>query len=456
MDKLAGELATAHSSGNGYLVAQILLPIPPPDNPDRLRSIWKSTNSATVRKDVSRSMKKSSYLNNLPDDEFTGWLDILCAYWKALSEIVPMLEPADSGKTPSWSKVYETWKELTSFVVRGYTNHGFEAWTLPCLYVMGKHLRLYAMKSDEEKARNPTADKGLALADDFDPEMEKSGQLRDSEQMLKRIFTLCLSDRSPLEESRKWGIYFVINLLFKTYFKLNSVSLSKTILKALSAYQGDMPPLENFPKAQRVTFKYYAGVLAFLEENYQNAEEHLMEAWQLCHKAAVRNKEKILTYLIPCCLLTSHKLPTKELLEPYPKLQKMFLPLAQCIRRGDLHSFDVALQEGEDEFVRLRIYLALERSRDIAMRNLFRKVFVAGGFEEPKEPAAAVVRRTRIPIAEFQAAINLKSDGDMIDTDEVECFLANLIYKNLMKGYIARERGMVVLSKNGAFPGTGV
>lgn len=28
--------------------------------------------------------------------------------------------------------------------------------------------------------------------------------------------------------------------------------------------------------------------------------------------------------------------------------------------------------------------------------------------------------------------------------------------KNLMKGYIARERGTVVLSKGGAFPGTGV
>lgn len=31
-----------------------------------------------------------------------------------------------------------------------------------------------------------------------------------------------------------------------------------------------------------------------------------------------------------------------------------------------------------------------------------------------------------------------------------------LIGQNLMKGYIARERGIVVLSKGGAFPGTGV
>lgn len=74
--------------------------------------------------------------------------------------------------------------------------------------------------------------------------------------------------RAPLEESRKWAIYYIINLLFKTYFKLNSASLSRTILKALSTNRGDMPPLEAFPKSQRVTFKYYEGVLFFLEENY--------------------------------------------------------------------------------------------------------------------------------------------------------------------------------------------
>ncbi len=74
--------------------------------------------------------------------------------------------------------------------------------------------------------------------------------------------------RAPLEESRKWGIYYVINLLFKTDFKLNKASLSKNILKAVSAGRGDMPPLEAFPKAQQVTFKYYEGVLEFLEEDY--------------------------------------------------------------------------------------------------------------------------------------------------------------------------------------------
>jgi COP9 signalosome complex subunit 12 len=85
-------------------------------------------------------------------------------------------------------------------------------------------------------------------------------------------------------ESRKWGIYSITNLLFKTYFKLNSISLSKNILKALEAGRGDIPGLEAFPKSHQVTFKYYLGVIQFLEENY--VQVHiicLLLSWLNCN-----------------------------------------------------------------------------------------------------------------------------------------------------------------------------
>lgn len=44
--------------------------------------------------------------------------------------------------------------------------------------------------------------------------------------------------------------------------------LSKNILRALRASSGDMPPLDEFPKSDVVTFKYYCGVISFLEEDY--------------------------------------------------------------------------------------------------------------------------------------------------------------------------------------------
>ena len=62
------------------------------------------------------------------------------------------------------------------------------------------------------------------------------------------------------------------------------------------------------------------------------------------------------------------------------------------------------------------------------MRNLFRKVFIAGGFEEPKAPGDEPVRRTRITLATFAAAVSI-GGNEMMENDEVECLLANMIYK---------------------------
>lgn len=105
-----------------------------------------------------------------------------------------------------------------------------------------------------------------------------------------------------------------------------------------------------------------------------------------------------------------------------------------AIKRADLAGFDAALQAGEPEFVKRRIYLTLERGRDIVLRNLFRKVYSAGGFEPLKEgeTEADVARRTRIPIAEFAAAMRLslgQNNGEVLENEEVECMLANMIYK---------------------------
>ena len=119
------------------------------------------------------------------------------------------------------------------------------------------------------------------------------------------------------------------------------------------------------------------------------------------------------------------------------------------------------MEAGEEEFVKRRIYLTLERGRDILLRNLFRKLFIAGGFEAPKDAVAtnndttsgtgtpsatgggsgtaaagssAPVRRTRVPVQEFAAALQLAGfevgDGEGgVDPAEVECLTANAIYK---------------------------
>ena len=130
-------------------------------------------------------------------------------------------------------------------------------------------------------------------------------------------------------------------------------------------------------------------------------------------------------------------MPTDKLLAPFPRLKSLFGKLGHCIRTSDLAGFDAALAAGEDEFVKRRIYLTLERGRDIALRNLLRKVYLAGGFEESRD-GSPPLRRTRIPVDEFTAAIRIGNQNGQrqLDRDEVECILANLIYKVCISAWL--------------------
>jgi COP9 signalosome complex subunit 12 len=139
----------------------------------------------------------------------------------------------------------------------------------------------------------------------------------------------------------------------------------------------------------------------------------------------------ILAYLVPCHLVTTHTLPSCKLLAPFPRLESLFRPLCRCIKQGDLVGYDAAMSAGSDEFVKRRIYLPLEKGRELTLRNLFRKVFLAGGYDVSKN-SQPPIRRTRVPVAEFAAALRIGTkakDKPRVDFDEVECLLSVLIYK---------------------------
>ncbi|PYI05030.1 COP9 signalosome complex subunit [Aspergillus sclerotiicarbonarius CBS 121057] len=454
MSSIFDDFKEGQKIGSGPRLASALTPVAPAQYPDRLKSFYYFSNAVHVSADLRYSLFQANGLR-LPKQEQGAWVDIFTSYWKAVGELVRF---DDAPSHASWVKVFEAWKEMANLLIRGYSSNGLQAWTVPCLYVVGRYLRIFAMKADAELSSQGSVAFDDRFQDDATADF-RNAKLEEATRVLNRMFTLCLSDRAPIEESRKWGIYDTTNLLFKTYFRLNTVGLSKNLLRALRASSADLPDADAFPKSHIVTFEYYIGVIHFLEENYAEAEEHLSYAWKMCHRNATKNRELILAYLVPCHLVTTHTLPSKELLAPFPRLEELFRPLCDCIKKGDLGGFDAAMTAGEDEFVKRRIYLPLERGRDIALRNLFRKIFIAGGFDESKD-GQPPIRRTRVPVAEFAAALRIGTHADervRVDIDEVECLLSNLIYKGLMKGYIARERGMVVLSKGGtAFPGTGV
>lgn len=64
---------------------------------------------------------------------------------------------------------------------------------MPCLYVAGKYLRIFAIKADEGVLNG--ASSVTNFQDDLNPEAERNEKLEDAARQLNRIFQLCLSDR---------------------------------------------------------------------------------------------------------------------------------------------------------------------------------------------------------------------------------------------------------------------
>ncbi|KAF1946812.1 hypothetical protein EJ02DRAFT_450172 [Clathrospora elynae] len=453
----------AYASGLAQPVAAFLSPIAPINASNRLYDFARASSDDKIEGDVRYALKYNK-TTRMTNKECGAWVDIIVCYWRAVKEIIKADKAADQSRTGDrqYLAIYDAWKDLTSSFIKHISGGLLPAWAIFTLYFTANHLRKIAIKTDEQLAKSKPAVLNTGYSDDIASTTPQNQKLEEAARVFNRIFALCLGDRNQdMSESRKWGVYCIANLQFKTYFKLKAISLSKNVVRSIEA-QPDLPSFELYPRAHRVTYRYYTGVLAFLQEDYAKAEQSLQGAWESCWSRSQQNKSLILTYLIPCRLITQHKVPTAGLLAEAPRLQRIFGPLVACIKRGDLTGFDKALADGEPEFVRRRIFLTLERSRDIALRNLLRKVYLAGGFDDLKEGQTEKdrIRKSRIPLAHFVAALRMgisgAGSGQALEDEEVECLLANQIYKGLMKGYISREHAMVVLNKKGAFPGTGV
>lgn len=65
-----------------------------------------------------------------------------------------------------------------------------------------------------------------------------------------------LLKRSPMETSKRQGIFHITNLAFKLYFKLNNVRMCQTMISNIRTGGVD---LDEFPISEQVTYKYYLG-----------------------------------------------------------------------------------------------------------------------------------------------------------------------------------------------------
>ena len=89
---------------------------------------------------------------------------------------------------------------------------------------------------------------------------------------------------------------------------------------------------------------------------------------------------RILTWLVPLRLLLKGSRPSPVLLERYPSIDRLYGPFIRAIMQGDIVAYDEALQALETRLVQLNVWIIILRMREIALRGVFRKVYVYNPF----------------------------------------------------------------------------
>ncbi|KAK2817894.1 hypothetical protein Q7C36_021827 [Tachysurus vachellii] len=276
------------------------------------------------------------------------------------------------------------------------------------------------------------------FANNAEQQLQKKGKgkvgdmLEKAAEQLMSCFRVCASDnRAGIEDSKKWGMLFLVNQLFKIYFKINKLHLCKPLIRAIDSSNLK----DDYSMAQRVTYKYYVGRKAMFDSDFKLAEEYLTFSFQHSHRSCQRNKRLILIYLLPVKMLLGH-MPTNHLLKKYDLLQ--FADVTKAVSEGNLLLLNEALAKHETFFIRCGIFLILEKLKIITFRNLFKKVY-------------HLLKTHQLPLDAFLVALKMMQMEDM-DIDEVQCILANLIYMGHIKGYISHQHQKLVVSKQNPFP----
>lgn len=194
MDALFHDFKQAYYLRNGPMLADTLSPIALARDPTRLRVFHSQSDDYSIASDVKYQVLHYDKSIDITKAEANAWVDIYIAYWKALG---PILNAEHVALEADWSKIYDSWKDVANALIKGYSSGNFPSWTVPCLYVVGRHLRVFAIKADEIAG---TASGGIQMRtggfqDDIASDIGKNEKLEDAARVINRIFTLCISDR---------------------------------------------------------------------------------------------------------------------------------------------------------------------------------------------------------------------------------------------------------------------
>ncbi|MBZ3873463.1 PCI domain-containing protein 2 [Sciurus carolinensis] len=134
---------------------------------------------------------------------------------------------------------------------------------LPVMYAVALDLRMFANNAYQQLVKKGKSKVGHML--------EKAAEL------LMSCFHICASNtRTGIEDSKKWGMLFLVNQFLKIYFKVNKLRLYKLLIRAIhsSNLRDDYSPAQRVRHWQGRDLLHRCGIFLILEKlksiTYQN------------------------------------------------------------------------------------------------------------------------------------------------------------------------------------------
>ncbi|MES1920362.1 PCI domain-containing protein 2 [Bonamia ostreae] len=298
--------------------------------------------------------------------------------------------------------------------------------------VIAKNFCIFTEKSKSEKLKSQEA--LSCILGKFYEWMNLEPQKRTNWYMFVLLFLLKeysnLSDEIDLDEkSTKWK--FEADSKIKTFFRLVAQNRIDTI---------------NHPNF------YIYGLVTELFKIYFKAAINLQKALNLTKNE--QSKTKILLFLIPIKALSS-QFPTLEDFSKISKSEKalsILLKWAMATKNGDLKLFNELTDRLKHVVLNLGLEdLFLKVKSTTLYRNIVKKHSLSWMSSFDKTSPTKTSYAHHVPLHILQKAFDGDESSGKRSFEDIENILSNLIYDGLIKGYIARQR-CLVLSKKLPFP----
>ena len=258
------------------------------------------------------------------------------------------------------------------------------------------------------------------------------------------------------------GLFFSVNQIIKLCDTINNQTFLHHALSQINKFKSMWT---SFPLSDVVTHLYYKGRFEYQKNNnLAQAKEELSFALRLCHPLSL-NQYRLLILLIPIQIALGY-LPNISKLPAV--FAQRFCPIVEALKSGNVLLFKHAMDFYQDDFINCGIYLLMKKLDVLCMRSLLIKIYLVQKRMNVNKPhiikldvilTAMDIRKRLYEKSKYFTMFGRnrmdgddeEEDDDDVDVDELECILSTLIFKKLIKGYIAHQTA-IVLSTKLAFP----